>query len=174
MNNHQTAKETKMANPHVLALGNNQWDTFLGPSPSYANTAIDFYGTDPAQPPGVELGTAATVVENLHADWSFYDVIGNGSPGHEAYGSVTLFPSSGTVDLVHGVHLSRAEVGLRTSDGGGYVLNGASTVTNNSYLTAYGGRYQADTFTLKGSLTVANSSIANFNEATFRVLAPSI
>jgi hypothetical protein len=158
-----------MANPHFITLGDNQWDTFLGPSPSYANVGIEFYGTNPAQPGGVELGTLATHNANQGSTWTFDQIAGIGTPGTgDAYGSVNLFPSSGTVDLLQGVALRYAQVSLNTSDGGGYVLNGTSTVNLNSVLTAYGGRYHADTFTLKGTLNVRNNSTANFDNATLK------
>jgi hypothetical protein len=164
-----------MASPHFITLGDNQWDTFLGPSPSYANVGIEFYGTDPAHPPGVEFGTLATQPANSHAVWTFNEINGYGSGIAEAYGSANLFPYSGMVDLLHGVTQYYANISLNITRGGEYVLNGASTVTDNSILTANGGPYHANSFILNGSLNVSNNSIANFDNATLlRRGAPSM
>lgn len=152
-------------------LGDNQWDTFLGPYPisgSDGFPAIDFTGTDPSHPPGVALGTSAVAGQSSLV-WTFQSVVGVGTPGHDVYGSVHLeAPYSGTVNLLRGVALSNANITLGTTDGGGFVLNGASTVTDDSTLTAYGGRYHHDPFVLNGSMSVSNNSVANYANATLQ------
>jgi hypothetical protein len=89
-------------------------------------------------------------------------------PNTHYYGEVDLLNSAPPyTDLIvqNGVHLWNGSLRIGTIDGQTVTLGGNSLVYNNSTFTAYGGRYRADQFTLNGTMTVGNNSVADFSQA---------
>jgi hypothetical protein len=90
-------------------------------------------------------------------------VVVQGTANAPSYGMLYIYPPiKSDVTIDHGIKLSQGNLTTQTVNGGKFILNGNSVVTNSSTWFAGAGQYHADPTVINGLVTVSNGSSVDF------------
>ncbi len=130
-------------------------DTFALPKAD--PITIRFAGTSLASEPVVTIPSFNYL--NPTAVYEVNKISARGTAAHPVYGEVNVAPISTGFTIENGIHVSEGNVQLNRADGGIITLGGKSTVSHDSTVSVYGGRYQGDQLTFNNAkLTVSGNS----------------